>query len=555
MAHQILILANEHQYKGKALVGLTGIRVQQRLSQPTLCELYFRAPPGPLSTAKQLEVGTRIEVRLQAFEQPLFLGDVTAIEYEYGPENVQQIYVRGYDSLHRLRKRQSIRILEKKTLAALVREVAQEIGVEAVVPQEAVGWKRIYQHQEDDLTLLANLAAQYGYYLVLRDQALHLITLEGMGKAFPLILGQELLQVKIEENQNDAVDEITTTGWDTTNLQIHTGAVKNGRSGRRTKVDLSNKNRRNKRSVFLVNENTPTAEHAQALAQADLDYRTANEVTLEGQANGHTAYQPGTRIQVSGVDPRYVGQYVLTEVTHTLEASAGTTHYLVNLSTLPPSPVERLTADVATFGEVSQINDPDNMGRVRVKLPTYNDVETDWMNVVMPGAGPRKGFVMLPDKGDKVLVILTRGNPGYGIVVGGMFGAGNLPDNGIDLGGGVSRQSWYSPGGQMIQLDDRGNKIRLQNDSGSFIELDGGHITMAANRIDFRRINVGKQFLDEIGDLAAQEESARASLSEELQRQSDKNGRVIVLLIGILVLLILGLFVFFLIRSLVTGGL
>jgi len=173
----------------------------------------------------------------------------------------------------------------------------------------------------------------------------------------------------------------------------------------------------------------------------------------------------------------------------------------------------------------------------------------------MPGAGPRKGFVMLPDKGDKVLVILTRGNPGYGIVVGGMFGAGNLPDNGIDLGGGVSRQSWYSPGGQMIQLDDRGNKIRLQNDSGSFIELDGGHITMAANRIDFRRINVGKQFLDEIGDLAAQEESARASLSEELQRQSDKNGRVIVLLIGILVLLILGLFVFFLIRSLVTGGL
>lgn len=41
------------------LYALVGIRVQQRLSLPALCELTFSDPPGPLAAAARLEPGTR----------------------------------------------------------------------------------------------------------------------------------------------------------------------------------------------------------------------------------------------------------------------------------------------------------------------------------------------------------------------------------------------------------------------------------------------------------------------------------------------------------------
>jgi len=553
-AKRVLIKANGHQFDEKALVGLTGIRVQQRLSMPTQCELFFRAPPGPLATAQELTVGTALQVRLSDFERPLFIGDVTAVEHEYGPENVQQIYVRSYDPLHRLRKRQQVRLFEKKTLGDLVSEIAKEIGIRASVPKAELGWARLYQHQEDDLALISNLAAQYGYFLMMREEHLHLITLEGMGQVHHLELGKNLLQVTIEENANEATHEIMATGWNTARMEMHTGTAKNGRSGRQIKADINVADVGGTRTHYLVNENTPTVDHARALAQAEFDYRTASEATLHGKVNGNTDLQPGARIHIQGVDRRLAGQYVITEATHELDATAGTQHYVTNISTSPPTLPTRPTADVATFGDVSQINDPENAGRVRVKLPTYNDIETDWMNVVMPGAGHRKGFIMLPDKGDKVLVILTQGNPGQGVVVGGLFGANRIPDDGITLGSSVTSQSWLSPGGQKIQMNDQGNKIRLENDTGAYIELAGGRITIVGSRIDFRRINVGKQALDEAGDLVASEESIRSELSEWLQRQSERNGRVVVILIILFIILFIVFIGYILFQSFFTGG-
>ncbi|MEM7112367.1 MAG: contractile injection system protein, VgrG/Pvc8 family [Chloroflexota bacterium] len=544
------ITADGRRLTQASLVGLTGIRVQQVLSAPTQCELYFRSPPGPLETARKLAIGTKLEVQLTNCETSLFVGDVTAVEHEYGPENVQQIYVRGYDRLHRLRKRQQVRLFEKQTLGGLVREVAAEIGVQASVPLIKLNWDRLYQYQQDDLALITHLAAQYGYYLTLRENELHLITLEGMGQPHTLQLGDNLSQVRIEANANDAADEIMVTGWNTSRMEMHTDTVKNGRSGRQIRVKTGDMRFDGRRRHYLVNENAPNQAQATALAQAELDYRTATEVTLQGETDGDPKLQPGARVRVRGVERPLAGDYVLTEVTHDLQAGDYTTH----ISTEPPSLPERTHSDVATFGEVSQINDPANAGRVRVTLPTYNDIETDWMNVVMPGAGPRKGFIMLPDKGDKVLVILTQGNPGQGIVVGGLFGANRLPDDGVSLGSSVTSQSWFSPGGQRIQLDDQGNKIRLENDSGAYIEMAGGRITIVGNRIDFRRINIAKQLLNEASDLIASEETIRAELTEWLQRQSERNGRVVVILIIFAVITFLVFIGYVLFQSFFTGG-
>jgi len=46
----------------EAVASLVALRVQQRLSLPTLCELTFRDPPGPLAVASTLTPGAALRV-------------------------------------------------------------------------------------------------------------------------------------------------------------------------------------------------------------------------------------------------------------------------------------------------------------------------------------------------------------------------------------------------------------------------------------------------------------------------------------------------------------
>src|SRR5207245_813107 len=114
--------------------------------------------------------------------------------------------------------------------------------------------------------------------------------------------------------------------------------------------------------------------------------------------------------------------------THTIDARKG---FVSEISSYPPAPKARTHSSMATPGVVTQIDDPEKLGRIRVSLPTYSNVETDWMGVLSAGAGAGKGFMTLPGIGDHVLVLFAHEDPGQGVVLGGLYGAQEPPDVGI----------------------------------------------------------------------------------------------------------------------------
>jgi phage baseplate assembly protein gpV len=97
-------------------------------------------------------------------------------------------------------------------------------------------------------------------------------------------------------------------------------------------------------------------------------------------------------------------------------------------------------------------------------------METEWLEVVVPGAGNGKGLVALPDVGDHVLVICAHEDPAEGVVLGGVYGTGRPPDDGVQ-GGAIRRYTLRLPGGQYIQLDDEHKLIHVENSEGSYVEL------------------------------------------------------------------------------------
>ncbi len=476
---EVVIEADGSPLAIEALQALSEVRVQQRLSLPTLCELVFVDISGSLASVERLIPGTALRVLVAGKQEPLFVGQVTAVEHRYAPDCGREMRVRGYDLLHQLRKRQSVRAHIQVTVRDLARELVRDLGMTVQASEPGPLWRQLIQHRHSDFELLQESAERCGLYLAVRENTLHLLTLCGTGESVPLVLGETLLEARIEINADTIYRSVATAGWNTSLMETHKGQASQTRRGRVVSTELAPARVGGSGKRELVDEDILSDDHAAGIAQAELDARSAREVTLWGVAEGDPRLQPGTPVEVSGVAEMITGRYVLSAVTHSLDTRRG---FLSEISSAPPPPRVRARGNVGAPGVVTQIDDPEKRGRVRVSLPTYGDVETDWIPVLSAGAGPQKGLMAFPDIGDHVLILLTHEDPGQGVVLGGLYAAEKPPDVGLD-GGSIRRYTLLTPGGQRVLLDDGQKTLRLENSNGSFYEL-GEHKVLLHSAVD-----------------------------------------------------------------------
>ncbi|HEY3039048.1 MAG TPA: phage baseplate assembly protein V [Pyrinomonadaceae bacterium] len=481
---------------------LWAVRVQQRLSLPTLSELTFIEPSAMVSKAETVSPGAKMRVSVPGFEEPLFDGEVTAIEYVYEPSHGREIRVRGYDALHRLRKRQPVRAHVQLTLADLIKEIVADLNIDVDAQQAGPLWQRLVQFRQSDFEMISEIAERCGLYFTLRNNTLHVLTLEGLGEEVPLKLGETLLEVRIEVNGDAACRSVSTTGWDPLRVEQHEGMANEARNGRGIGVEVEPGEVGGTGERTIIDETLGDDLQAEAIAQARLDSCVAREVILRGVAEGDPKLRPGTPIKIENVASPLAGRYVVTSVDHTFDSVRG---FVSTISTAPPASRELTRSPVAALGIVTQVDDPEGYGRVRVKLPTYRDIETDWMGVVTPGAGLGKGLLALPDVEDTVLVLLPSGDPANGVVLGGLYGMLTREewDWGVDERA-VKRYTLRTPGGQRVRLDDSKKSIRLENSDGSYIEMTpesvmlhaqrdlqieapGQNLVIKANKVDFQK--------------------------------------------------------------------
>lgn len=152
-------------------------------------------------------------------------------------------------------------------------------------------------------------------------------------------------------------------------------------------------------------------------------------------------------------------------------------------------PAGRPTSGVVGGGVIAiveDINDPNKLGRVRVKYPHLQGVPKSWwLRVATPHAGKLQGLWSLPDVGDEVLVMFLQGSQDEGIIIstlwngkdtpptealgskippdpGGPKGwAGGWPAPGEskhEVGGKLQRYAWRSREGHLFMMDDSKGK-------------------------------------------------------------------------------------------------
>jgi len=113
-------------------------------------------------------------------------------------------------------------------------------------------------------------------------------------------------------------------------------------------------------------------------------------------------------------------------------------------------------------GVVTNNQDPDGMGRVKVKFPWLSDAdESFWARVASPMAGKERGIYFLPEVEDEVLVAFEHGDVRFPYVVGALWNGKDAPPAKNDDGKNNIRVI-KSRSGHVVRLTDEDGKEKIE---------------------------------------------------------------------------------------------
>jgi uncharacterized protein involved in type VI secretion and phage assembly len=192
---------------------------------------------------------------------------------------------------------------------------------------------------------------------------------------------------------------------------------------------------------------------------------------FEGIARGNPELRAGKAVSLAMVSKPFDGKYSVTSSRHEYDADNGYRVWFTvsgrhdrSLLGLVANGAPKANGGPALNGVVTavvtDVNDPDQLGRVKLRFPWLSDTYvTDWARTVQLCAGSNRGAVMLPEVNDEVLVAFDQGDIRRPFVLGELHNGVDKPMLGNNLvdssTGAVRRRGFISKkGAGLVFLDD-----------------------------------------------------------------------------------------------------
>jgi phage protein D len=435
------------------------VRVRDTLMLPDSAIVRLSDPKGENVDSHPLQLGKDLEIKASATgdraTSTLFKGQIVSLEPEFTAEGVV-IVARALDKGHKLQRVRKVRTFQQASASDMVRKIAGESGLSADVTSTDVTHEFFQQSAETDWDFIARLARMHDYRFYVEDTKLHFEPPAGDGPAVTLTWQDNLISFRPRVSGIQQVQTVNVRAWDPKAKQVVNGSASSGTTTSQAGMTRSSvSSDLGGGTTMLVDHVAANTGEANALAKAALNSRADAYMEAEGTAFGNPKIRAGSMVQIKGVGTKLGGTFVITSSTHTYKGKTGyQTSFQISgrserglLDLVRPPERHDWNRDLVV-GVVTNNNDPDQMGRVRVKYPSLSDSEESaWARIASVSAGNARGLMMLPQPDEEVIIGFEHGDTRRPIVLGSLF-------NGKD-----------KPGDELLQKRD-GSFALLSNEKG-----------------------------------------------------------------------------------------
>ncbi|GAA1039982.1 VgrG-related protein [Virgisporangium ochraceum] len=445
------------------------VRVEESVQLPDYFSIHFDDPHFELFDKDQFTLGTRVEIAFRAEGDPVVVtsGEITAVSMEPGRGGRHELVLTGLDLTHRMARAPKSRSFQSVTDGDVASRIAGEYGLEPDVDGTGEVHEYLLQVAETDYAFLRRRAARIGFDFWIAEKTFHFKKgPRAAGSPPPLRWGANLKGFSVRFASGERCDEVQVRGWDPLAKRAIVGRATEGELG--TDAPAGDELNAAAQRAFGRTQRMagyfPVADQAQAdaLAQAFLLRASGTEVVLRGEAAGDPLLAAGAMAKVENVGTRLAGNYRITSVEHLYGAGRPYVTKFVCGGKEPAGLADYLAGGHTTTGAsrswgglvvgiVTNNNDPEKLGRVKVTFPTLSaEDESTWARVATAGGGPKRGIQWLPEVDDEVLVGFEHDDQTRPVVLGGMWNRTDqtpLPD--AATGGKINER------GMVTRIDSR----------------------------------------------------------------------------------------------------
>jgi phage protein D len=412
--------------------------------------------------------------------QPLLQGEVTALETEGESGEPGYIVVRGYDMSHRLFRGRRVEAYMEMGAGDIAQKVAQRAGLQTgEISSGGPTFKHIAQDAVNDWEFLSRLANLNGYEVSVTDGKLNFrertnsseapsTSESGDENALVLDRFTNLMSYRTTITAADQVPEVEVRGWDPEQKkEITTTKPAKTISAKVDGYDpakLANQFNSPKWVESVSSLNQPG--HVEKTAASLAERFAGSFAEIDAVAKGNPGLRSGKAVALTNLGKPFDGKYTISQSKHVYTQAAGYLTY-VSVSNVSDRDMYGLVTDGSAESSrnpgvltaiVTDIKDPDAKFRVKVKFPVLDGTFVSaWARTLQPGAGDKRGFVILPEVGDEVLVAFGMGSFDEPYILGGVYNGTDKPDK--DHGthvdgsaGNVTRRSLTSRNGMVLEL-------------------------------------------------------------------------------------------------------
>jgi uncharacterized protein involved in type VI secretion and phage assembly len=535
----------------------TDIHLPSMFSIEMFDEIDFDTSKGKWVDAASLDIGKAVEIGITAPSQGdaqgakgvLIKGEITALEPEFTEEGRVRLLIRGYDKSHRLHRGKKTRTFLNQTDSDIVKKIAGEAGLSAEADATSVKYEYVIQSNQTNMEFLKERAERIGYRVFADGpKLLFQKGADTRGDGPELNWGTTLRSFQPRLTAVHQADSVTVMGWDSKTKKPIEGTkapAKPANQGGITKKggDVAKSAFGGSAVAVVMNEPVINVSEANAMAEALGDAISNEFLQAEGVCFGDPRVQAGKVVNIKGVGKRFSGKYLVTAAEHVYQGGRYETRFQITGKN--PYTLTRLLNDGdhahearlngVVIGVVTNLNDPDNLGRVKVKFPWMpkdqgKEIESDWVRVVTPMAGAQRGALFLPEVNDEVLLAFEHGDPNNAYMLGGLWNNTDkppAPNNQATKDGKVIQRIIKTRAGHTLTLDDSDDKpkIEIVDKTGkNKITLDSKENTLTiSTEKDITITAKGDMSLKSTGDLTLEGKNFNVKAQQNVALKATQN--------------------------------